>query len=446
MKPREIFSMAVQEEYCQRKYTRLTLIFMALSLILIIGVSSIVGSVKASTEDLLNQPFGRVIYIPGNQSTIDTYKETLSENMKNNPVIGDVFECSAWQPVYWNDSKELTGRANQEILVDAWFSGLDDYLTDGSRQPEYGEIVLPEKLYNIGIYDSYNYVDTSSLIGKNIMITIDASDSTNSWTETMLVVGTYDNLTSNSQTKFLVSGSQMAAWYQQRHKITEEEIVQEKRNIEEQGLANELGRQIEENYSGDEQAFWQDYFGVQTNICIYVNSGYSMEQAEELLQKLIGTKGVRALVLDKGLILYFNFIIYMGNLAAILLLTAAFANILIIVTTEMRRRQGEFALKQSMGYRKYQILVVFGLGKFLCFLKAVCLSVLVTVILSLGGNYVIGQTFPFYLRHIRLTIEPSSLAVSLMVVAFGAVLGLVPAAFLLGKINITSVLKREEQV
>lgn len=445
---RETVSMAAEEERCQRKYSRLTLIFMSLAVIIFVVVNSIVGSIRDSVQSLLDKPMGRVLFTVDFAEEMGEVYSQLKEYTGDSDMAGDIFVSSPPQNFAWKDSGETLGRENEEVSFYPYYNQLGEYICDGqAEKPEYGEVILPKYIYGMGIYDDYNYADTGSLVGKEITIIVKDADTGESMEETMKVKGTYDNIKSQCQTYFLVNDRQMVDWYCFTHQPTQEQIMEVEEQIAQQQkeMGEEFQKSIDELYGGDVEAYKREYLGIQTYVCVFVNEEYDIEEAGEMLEDLSGMVWFREIELDSSLMLYFEFIIYMGNLISLLLLAASFSNILIMVSSEVARRKGEFALKRAMGYTLGNIFSVFSVGKFFCFIKASIYAVIITGILILGGNYLIQNIFPFYLRYIHLFYEFRVVLISVAVAAVGTFIGMMTAVPMIKGIDMASVLKREEQ-
>ena len=448
MKIREIIRQGAEEERCQRKYSRLTLVFMSLAVIVFVVVNSIAGSVRDSVESLLDRPMGRVLYTVGFKEEMEEAYSQLQISLAGSDIIGDIFFSSPSKTFEWKDSGDVVGKEKENAEFYPFYNRLSDYICDGQAvKPEYGEVILPKYLYGMGIYDDYNYADTGELVGKEITIIVDNADTGERMEEILKVVGTYDNIKSQCQTYFLINDRQMVDWYCFAHQVTEEQIAaaEEKIAQQQEELGEEFQKAIDEFYGGDIEAYKKEYLGIQTYVCVYINQGYDMEEARELFQDIVGQTGLYELEPDSSLMLYLEFIIYMGNLISLLLLAAAFANILIMVSSEVRRRKGEFALKRAVGYTLGNIFAIFSAGKFFCFIKASLYAVVITGILILGGNYIIQSVFPFYLRYIRLSYDFMVILLSAAVAAAGTLAGMLTAVPMIIRIDMASVLKREEQ-
>jgi hypothetical protein len=341
--------------------------------------------------------------------------------------------------ILWKDSKNYVGEGTVEPEVFAYFNGMSEYLTsENIKEPEAGEVVLPRYLYKMGIYDEYNYLDGNQLIGKTITLTF-VQESGLPFEEKLKVIGTYDNVKAAAGCKFLMSGKQLREIYQTANQPSEQSIQMMK-----EAMGSDYEKMVEQEYNGDEAACIQDQFQTTGRVSVYLNPEYDREEAVYTVNNLLGEKGMAYFVLDEDLILYYEFIIYLGNLTAVLFVVAAFANIMIMVSTEVRRRKSEFAVKMALGYERKKILLVFTLGKLCSFLKAVVYAIVITGGLILGGNYMIQMIFPFYLRHVRLEYSQVSIGIAVATVAVAAVLGLITAVPVIGRIQIAQVLKKED--
>lgn len=441
MRGTEWIKIAVKDGQSQKRYTRATLMFLMLSLVVFVGVNCIVGSVKDSVESLLEKPRGRVLCFVDTAEKVDMLYEYLRNDYTGQDALGDVFYSSPDVTMYWQDSREYVQDSGVVISGYSFFDTMLEYHCDGEcRKPQEGEVVLPKYLYDTGIYNNVNYYDTESLVGKEITISMDGAQGTRE--ETLTVIGTYDNIQSQMFSTFLFNDGQIKNWYLENNVLTESDIEFQREYMDEEQRAY-VEQCIEEEYHGDESAFWQDYIGAQPYVCVYVNPGYDMDEfADEILEEM-DMLGIRETTLDDSLVLYLDFLILAGNLVSGLLLMTTLVNIMLMTSTEVNRREKEFALRRAQGFLQRDISLIMVIEKLFSFGLATAGAIAIVGVLICCGNYVIDQLFPFYLRYVTLAYDRKVLAVAVLCAFTGVASGMIVVLPKLWRTDIVKTLKKE---
>ena len=441
MRVTERIKIAVIDGRSQKRYTRATLFFLMLSVIVFVGVNCIIGSIQDSIHTLEDKPDGRILVFVGREDQMRELKDYLEMEYDNREALGDVFYLSSDNEICWEDSKEYMQEDFVNISIFSYFQEIRNYFCDGeNRKPEAGEVVLPKYLYDMGVYDNVNYYDAGTLVGKNIEVTV--RDVEGKHTETLKVIGTYNNVSSQMSNKFLMNDEQMLEWYLNLNGVTEKTISRYLDNLDEEQL-EEIAVCIEMEYLGDEEAFWLDWLGAEPYVCIYVKPEYNMEAIGEDIFEKTEMRALKYTVLDDSLLLYLDFLKLAGNLISGLLILTTMINITLMTSAEVSRREKDFALRCTQGFLKRDVIVILALEKFISFGLAVLGAVAVVGVLMFCGNYVIDQLFPFYLRYVELSYDGGILLGAIGCAAIGVVLGMCVALPKLWKLDLVRTLKRE---
>jgi hypothetical protein len=306
--------------------------------------------------------------------------------------------------VEWQDSVDYVGEADVSLEMEPYFEGIDAY-QDKKVKPEYGEVIVPKKLYDMGTYGVYQYADGSRLVGENITINFKDSQSGEILEETLRVVGCYDNVESSCENIFFVNEEQVTKWFLKTHTISEQMIQEQMESFEREGVMQDYRDTVEQDYGGDENLFWQEYFEVNMCVYVYVKPGEDMEKAAQTLKEKFGGGWSPSRYIDPSLISFLEFIVVLGNIIAFIVFAVALVNSFLMIFEEFERRQWKFALKKSQGYTQPLLLALFLCGKTYCYIKSLVIGTGVCLVTIVTGNYMIQHIFPIYLSHIYLEFD-----------------------------------------
>ena len=180
-------------------------------------------------------------------------------------------------------------------------------------------------------------------------------------------------------------------------------------------------------------------------MAITVKSGYDFNAAGKMLrEKFEGPSYVSTFFHeDANGISYMEFLIFLSDIMSFLIAIAASVSMVLMFIADMRRRKYDFALRYSMGYTAARQILLYGMEKMIIFMRAVIISVFITVICVAGGNYMIQNIAPFYRRSIVLSLDWITIGITFAIVLILCSICVLLAAFRIRKIDTARVLKEE---
>ena len=154
---KELFFAAFQNQRRRKKYTRTVFFLMFLSMVICIGVNSIVISIDGSIRNVTDKPLGKLLQIIDNTED-NSMINVLREELGGLDRIGSIGRLIPFLEVTWYDTEDILYSETVNVDVVAYFSGMDEYGISGKYSDiAYGEVLIPEYLYGLGDYGLYEY-------------------------------------------------------------------------------------------------------------------------------------------------------------------------------------------------------------------------------------------------------------------------------------------------
>ncbi len=428
---KELFFAAFQNQRRRKKYTRTVFFLMFLSMVICIGVNSIVISIDGSIRNVTDKPLGKLLQIIDNTED-NSMINVLREELGGLDRIGSIGRLIPFLEVTWYDTEDILYSETATVDVVAYFSGMDEYGISGKYSDiAYGEVLIPEYLYGLGDYSLYEYTSGSLLIGKEIEISIHNNNNEKDYYHTLRIVGTYDNINSDCINKFFfINDLQADEIYTQTNEDIEIDIEKMKELFKEE-LKKDPNMIDEDNY------YTKHYIGV------YVKNRSDVKEIQELIDETINQPTFIMQVPDESLLQYFQMILDICRIVVLMLLAVAFASLVITLLTEIKQRNGEIAVYFAMGYSYRGIILMLALEKAIMLFWAGLAAFLFTGAGILGGNYFIQTCLPFYRRTIVLSYDWSMVGSALLVLVVAALVSLFFTAIHIRKFNLADVMKSE---
>ncbi len=428
---KELFFAAFQNQRRRKKYTRTVFFLMFLSMVICIGVNSIVISIDGSIRNVTDKPLGKLLQIIDNTED-NSMINVLREELGGLDRIGSIGRLIPFLEVTWYDTEDILYSETATVDVVAYFSGMDEYGISGKYSDiAYGEVLIPEYLYGLGDYSLYEYTSGSLLIGKEIKISIHNNNNEKDYYHTLRIVGTYDNINSGCINKFFfINDLQADEIYTQTNEDIEIDIEKMKELFKEE-LKKDPNMIDEDNY------YTKHYIGV------YVKNRSDVKEIQELIDETINEPTFIMQVPDESLLQYFQMILDICRIVVLMLLAVAFASLVITLLTEIKQRNGEIAVYFAMGYSYRGIILMLALEKAIMLFWAGLAAFLFTGAGILGGNYFIQTCLPFYRRTIVLSYDWSMVGSALLVLVVAALVSLFFTAIHIRKFNLADVMKSE---
>lgn len=423
---KSVFSIALLDEKSRRKRTRLLFILTTATLTVFLLVNSLVESLIEGIQNIVYQPYGRVVSIIADTYTYEDEMRKLEEKYGESDEIEQIFWHIYSRSVTWLDS-ELVGTHTQTVEFVTAVDELEQYLLEGKAKPGQGEILVPKYLYDVGGFGKYSCADGSELLGKTLTFEVKnvyRKDETREYS--YKVAGVYDNVNSGTGgASFCINemdAFELDCFYGYR---TEESIREE---METYGIPEE----------GYENMHWQHAIG------FYVSQDYDLQEVMDKIRIDTG-KDVHFFVTPaKDIIDYYEFIIFLGNIIVFMLGITAVLVLVISIFRDLRERKGQFALRYAFGYSRGMQFASYVLEKIWILGQSCVAGITVTVVAVLAGNYIIQHIAPFYKRNIDLYLHWNEVFTAVCVVVCGVIFCiLVSAPGILG-IHPAKTLKKEE--
>lgn len=428
---KELFFAAFQNQRRRKKYTRTVFFLMFLSMVICIGVNSIVISIDGSIRNVTDKPLGKLLQIIDNTED-NSMINTLREELGGLDTIGSIGRLIPFLDVTWYDTEDILYSETVNVDVVAYFSGMDEYGMSGKYSDiAYGEVLIPEYLYGLGDYGLYEYTSGSLLIGKEIEISIHNNNNEKDYYHTLRIVGTYDNINSDCINKFFfINDLQADEIYTQTNEDIEIDIEKMKELFKEE-LKKDPNMIDEDNY------YTKHYIGV------YVKNRSDVKEIQELIDETINQPTFIMQVPDESLLQYFQMILDICRIVVLMLLAVAFASLVITLLTEIKQRNGEIAVYFAMGYSYKNIILMLALEKAIMLFWAGMAAFLFTGAGILGGNYFIQTCLPFYRRTIVLSYAWNIVGNAFLILAVAALVSLFFTAVQVRKFHLADVMKSE---
>lgn len=424
IKIKEVFSLAYTDGKSRRKNSRLLYGLVTFTLVLYLVVNTLAGSLAAGVTDIVEKPYGRVFSILTDAANYKQEMKDVKEKYANSPEIGEIAWHIYSRSAIWKES-DLVGESPHPVLLGTSLDALEPYLKEG-KLPGKGEVIVPEYLYDLGVYDQYSCADGSELMGQEITFEVENTHEMGMREYTFQVVGVYDNVRSGGSNDFFC--------------INEQDALEIDDFYGCYGQEDHIRRQMEE-YNLPEEEY--DRMLWNHAIQFYVNPGYDVEEVMTKISGELG-KNTSLFVTPVGSIVgFYQFVIYLGDAMAVLLGITAVIVLVVTILRELRNRRGQFALRYACGYTKSMQMCAYLLENTWILLKACLTGLAIVVVVMLAGQYIILHIVPFYMRDVRLFIPWSVMGVSLVSVILGGVLCLIVSIPGILKIKAAETLKKE---
>jgi len=426
---KELFLAAFQNQRRRKKYTRTVFFLMFLSMVICIGVNSVVKSIDASIRNVTDKPLGKLLQIIDN-SEDDSMLNLVRDELGTLDMTGDVTRLIPFTDAIWYDTGDILYSENATVSLVAYFHGMDEYGMSGKYSGiEYGEVLIPEYLYGMGDYNLYEYTSGSLLIGKEIKISINNDNNGKDYYHTLRIVGTYDNINSSCMNNFFfINDLQADEIYTQQCEDIEIEIEKMKELYKEEWERN--------------PDLFDDYY-TKHYIGVYVKNRGDVEEMQELIEETTGMRSFLMQVPDESLLQYFQMILDICRIVVLMMLAVAFASLVITTLAEIKQRYGEIAVDFAMGYSYRSIILMLAFEKAVMLFWAGLAAFLFTGAGILGGNYFIQTCLPFYRRTIELSYDWNIVGSAFLVLVLAALVSLFFTALHVRKFHLADMMKSE---
>lgn len=138
---KELFFAAFQNQRRRKKYTKTVFFLMFLSMVICIGVNSIVISIDRSMKNVTDKPLGKLLQIIDNTED-NSMINTLREELGGLDTIGSIGRLIPFLDVTWYDTEDILYSETATVDIVAYFSGMDEYGISG----KYSDIEYDKRL------------------------------------------------------------------------------------------------------------------------------------------------------------------------------------------------------------------------------------------------------------------------------------------------------------
>lgn len=408
----ELFILAYKNLKGQKRHSRILMwILMAPLLCCILG-NSLVKSFDGSLRNMCSRGLGRLELI---NEVEGMPLEQVRDDMEAVEGVGEVSRVTLPMIGVLTNMREELGSDNIKIGIRSAYKGLYDYAVSGKTENiEYGEMIIPEYLYGIGSFGNYEYISGTELIGKEFVINIDTGIELS-----FRVAGTFNNIkTGDLGSEFFIHPEQAD-------------------EINARVTAKHIEEYLKEN--PDDEAWIPT-----KHIGVYIEEGYDIQAVCDKLYKAAGYyPTIACKVVDETMLMFYTFIAKIINIFVVMLTIVCFISIIMIISTELRKRLKESAVYMALGYQRKDMLKVFFCEKFLLCGKAMIYSSILTVLVLLTANYFLQNFMEFYKRYIVFQLDIKNFGKGFIIIAGAVATGMFVIAIRLRKTNISEIIRSE---
>lgn len=322
----------------------------------------------------------------------------------------------------WGDGSIL-------VMLKSEYKALEEYHVAGKTdQLLEHEIILPEYLYGIGSIGEYEYVSGSSYIGKELIL------ENEDWEETFTVVGTYDNIrTGTNASIFYLCPSEADRLNQKALDRVDEQNRKEYEELLEQ-YPQEERESLEETGPQLVNRHW---------IGVYVEEGYDLETVKKQIETMLGKFVLQIAQVNESMVQFYDFSAKLVRMFAGMLTIASLAGIFLVLGTEMKKRVREAAGYMAMGYRRFQITMMFLKEQMPYYIGAFGLAVFISGAVVAGMNYVTWHYMKFYKRYLEFTFSTGAVFGGLAILLAAVLFSLIIILWEMRRVSIVENLRME---
>ncbi|MEI3225905.1 MAG: ABC transporter permease [Lachnospiraceae bacterium] len=403
----------------RKKYKKLVSFLMIVCFIICTAVDWTIISLKKSMEDIAEKPLARQLEVMDNTKEGELYQQ-LKDGLEQEAGVGDVTWLIPFTQSAWNNTEEILYQKNVDIMLAAFFSGIKEYIISGDKEKlEKGEILIPEYIYGLGDLSNYEYISGKELVGKQISISVTNYNLNTEDTYTFYVVGTYDNIRSSCMNDlFFINDEEADEIYTAMNRGWEKQIAEIARKYSEELKDNpDMLNQLAQN------PYTRHYIG------IYVKPGYSVDSVKQEIEKICGQKSFEMQEADENLVQYYNMIQEICRLIFVMLLSVLGVSTIIMLISDIKRRETEIFVWKTMGYRKRDIMYMLVMEHLVLVIKAFLTAIIVSVVFVFAVNYVIQNCLPFYRRTIVIQWQGNTLWMIGAILMVSAVIAIIVAGY-----------------
>jgi cell division protein FtsX len=432
-KIKSLAGLAYKNDLGRKKYKRTVFLLLTMSLFVCMGVFWTILSLEESMENISDKPLARQLQIIDNTDDDELYNIVKTE-LGGMEGIEDITRLIPFTDARWKDTGDIFYSSSAGIYLVAYFNGMDKYRVSGTNNsPQKGEIIIPKYLYGLGELNDYEYVNGEDFIGEEIKISV--------WNEfleknnvyTFQVAGTYDNINSQCMSDLLfINDEEADEIYTQKFSGVGKYITELKKQYREELKQDPtlLDDVIENPYT-------KHYIGV------YVKSGYDIEKIKNKITDITGEISFEMQETDKSLIAYYQMIEKLCRLILLMLLSVTFANMIIMIVTDIKRRQKEIIIWQIMGYGKKDIVFMLIMEHIWISLKSFFTALILSLATITAVNYIIQNCLAFYRRVITINCQWDTVWMIAAIMAISVFISIFISVMYIKKYNLSESLGEE---
>jgi len=392
------------------------------ALVLYIPVCSLSDSVNEGAKKVFSSLSGRILVF---QDESDGFSKEIVEYLQGDIRVLGVYPYVnqiAMQAENFIEAKGfITGS------VQSYSECMEEYVCKGKKQDlAENEILIPKYLYGYG--GEKRYADGDLYIGKTIELVFYNKILKEEKRENYTIAGTYDNIYGmTAEMNFLANPEKAVELY---------EFINDGAELEKQMLMEESGNRDESLYVGFENTYYHAIFLADRN--------YYKDILEELKDKFGMSGTVLISETNNSIDKIFHAVRVVCSLLSMLLFIILTVVIVLATVYDMQERKWEFALKLAFGYRKEQLVLITFLEYISLALKAYAVTMILSFLFNIVGNYVIENFLPEELLCIHLDISGYIAVSGFLITVFMAAVSVPVCIGRIKNIKIGEVLKAEK--
>ena len=400
----------------RRKKRNLIVSILIAALILYIPVCSLSDSIHEGVNRILSSMSGRIIIV---QEDGSGYYEKLTEQFHEDKRVLGVYPYI--NQIYILTENFIDGTGFLFGSIQSYDDCMKEYICVGKAENlKEDEILIPKYLY--GYVEGKRYEDGDKYIGQTIKLIFKNTYLNTEKEETFTIAGTYDNI-------YGITGD-MSLLVNSRKAVELYEFDNDGIELVKQQMMEASGNYDESSYYGFENVYYYGIFlsdrSFAGEILSELELGHLLiEEASDSVENIFDAVRVAGAMVSGMLLIILAIVIVLG------------------VLHDMQERKWEFAMKLVFGYRKEQLTAVTFLEYIQMAVKAYVITMAVSIIFNIAGNFIIENFLPEELLCIHLTVSGYTAGTGLLITILMAAVSVPVCMIRLKDIDIGKVLKVE---
>ena len=422
---RELIRLALLDEKSKRKSQRLISILTVLSVSIFLLIHAFLGSVIQGSENIINKPLGRVVFLPLSSGEQEPQMEEIRKKLETKEYVDEIYWHTGVTNAEWENAK-VTGKQKVDVNLVSEIQSLQKYIVDGDGHLSEGEILIPKYLYDMGIYDEYTYADGGELVGKTLNFQVTGQYVQETREYSFVVAGTYDNINSACvNNMFFISGDDSMELFLFVKCEGQEAYIEE----------------VTQGYDMSEEAkaeMLQNYM-----VGISLKPGYDLKKASEEIESCTGIAAFPFMTYNENLVLFYTLIIEVADLLMIMFAVTAVIMFFVMLAGELKTLKNQFAIRTACGYTLRQQIGMYIVEKGFFLGRNMIIGMILSAIPVLVYDYIMQKLGSLYDKHICFTFDWGCAGLVVLVIGVCIVAMSVVTICSVRRISVAETLKKE---